>query len=725
MVNVLKLNDIAYRKFTILILTLLMIFWGSVGLSIIGLEIPLIRELSGLIILLFTPGFLILRILKLHDMGNLETLLYAIGLSITTIMFLGFLINLLLPLLGNHNPISFIPLITIINVSIFILMIIGYFRDKEYVNEYNVDFKPILSAKVLAISLIIFIAIFSALFINLGIYNQNIPKLILIIAISLIFILTAFNNYMDQRLYPYILFASAFSLLLSTSLVSNNLSGYDSQGELYFSSLVLKNSLWNYTLYSDINSMISIVILAPILSIVTKINLTWIFKIIYPLIFSMISLGIYKIVKIQTNSKIAFISAFFFISLATFYTELVFIAREQIAELFLILMILLLVENKLPQLKKTVLFLIFTFSLVVSHYGLSYLYLIILGAFGLVVFLGNTRLGTFIPGLSNKKTPLRQEDINKIVTLNFVLLFFTFVFAWYLYVSNSSPLDTVLNIGKHISGSIFSDFLDPNSVQALGIIVAGKNTLLRQIFKLIYYVIPLIIIFGVLFSAFKSNFYKIKKEYKILAIANLFLLFLSLTIPGFSNSLNATRIYQVAMIVLSMFFVIGFLELLKQLKLRNIISINYINSIRFVSIFCLIFFLFSSGFVYELANDQPSLITLNNKIDYPIFSDGDIQGAEWLSKNKVNKPVYADIYRALLFDRFEYGQALKINIINNRSFDVTKNSYIYLGSYNTKNNKIFVNNYQNSTIKRDYIDFQSLILNRNEIYNNGGFSVYN
>jgi uncharacterized membrane protein len=699
-----------------------MVFWGSLGLKIIGFEIPLIRELSGLMILLFIPGFIILRILKIHDNGNLETLLYSIGLSITIIIILGFIINLTLPLLGISNPISFIPIMTTINVLLFILLIFGYFRDNEYCNESNVDFKPFLSPKFLAVTLIIFIAIFGTILINLGIYTQNVPKLILILIIGLIFVFVSFKNCLDNKLYPYIILISAISLVLSTTLISNNLAGFDVQNELYLSTLVLKNSLWNYKLYSNTNAMLSIVMLAPILSIVTKINLTWIFKIIYPLIFSLISIGIYQIVKLQTNSRIAFLSAFFFISLYSFYTEMTYLARQQIAELFLVLIVLLLVENKLSQGKKTLLFLLFTFSLVVSHYGISYLYLIVFGVFALVLYLSNTKLSTYLPGLVNQNK-FNQKFVRNSINFNYILLFFTFVFAWYLYVSGSSPLNSMLNIGNQISRYIFSDFLNPNSVQALGIVLAAKPTLLRQVFKVIYYVIPFMIIFGVLSAVIKSNFYKIKRDFKILGIGNLFLLILSISIAGFSSALNTSRIYQISLIILSPFFVLGFLDFLNRLNLKNIRFFNYNTSIKIVSIFCIIFFLFSSGFIYELTNDQPSLITLNSNIDWPIFSDNDVYGAKWLSIEKVNNTVYADVNRIILWVRFE-DNGQPIDMLDNK-FEINRNSYIYLGSYNIKNKDILITDYENSSIETRYVDFNPLITNKNEIYNNGGFLVFN
>jgi len=42
--------------------------WGVIGLDVVGLQIPILRQLIGFIYLTFIPGIIILRILKLHKL---------------------------------------------------------------------------------------------------------------------------------------------------------------------------------------------------------------------------------------------------------------------------------------------------------------------------------------------------------------------------------------------------------------------------------------------------------------------------------------------------------------------------------------------------------------------------------------------------------------------------------------------------------------------------------
>ena len=165
-----------------------------------------------------------------------------------------------------------------------------------------------------------------------------------------------------EELYPLCVFIFSLSLLLHRSLISEHIVGSDISIELFFSNMVIENSHWNPALPHVLDSMLSITILAPIISEITKLSVTSIFKIIYPLIFSFVSLGIYEITRRQINKKFAFYSAFFFMSVAPFYSIMLHAARQQIALFFLVILVLVLTSTNIQK-SISSLFLIFTTSL--------------------------------------------------------------------------------------------------------------------------------------------------------------------------------------------------------------------------------------------------------------------------------------------------------------------------------------------------------------------------
>ena len=89
------MNDWKNKKFVSVVLIVQLTMLGLVGLGALGFDIPVLRQIVGFVYLTFLPGIIILRLLKLHELGPVRTLLYSVGLSLAFNMFLGFLINIL------------------------------------------------------------------------------------------------------------------------------------------------------------------------------------------------------------------------------------------------------------------------------------------------------------------------------------------------------------------------------------------------------------------------------------------------------------------------------------------------------------------------------------------------------------------------------------------------------------------------------------------------------
>ena len=88
--NPFQMNDWEIERFLKVVLAIQFALWAVIGLDAVGLQIPILRQFIGFIYLTFIPGILILCVLKLHKLGNIETLLYTVGLSLASLMFTGF-----------------------------------------------------------------------------------------------------------------------------------------------------------------------------------------------------------------------------------------------------------------------------------------------------------------------------------------------------------------------------------------------------------------------------------------------------------------------------------------------------------------------------------------------------------------------------------------------------------------------------------------------------------
>ena len=373
MINLFQLNDLNIKSFLKVILAIQLAMFGVIGADAIGLQIPIIRQLIGFIYLIFVPGIVILRILKLHKLGNIETLLYTVGLSIATLMLTGLFMNTIYPFLGISGPITITPLLITISAVVLVLWVLCYVRDKDFLAPNYIDIKEVLSPPVLFLCLVPFLSIFGTYLVNF--HHNNILLMFLIVMIAITVLLIGFDKFIPKNLYPLAVFVIAISLLFYRTLISMYISGFDIHHEYYLSNLVIKNSCWDPTLPAIANALLSIVMFAPIFSNICSMSLTWVFKIIYPFLFSLVPLGLYRVFQKQTDDKIAFFACFFFVSLNHFYTSMPVLLRQQIAALFLVVLILLMIDKNMGKIKRSFLFIVFGVSLVVSHYGLSYIYM--------------------------------------------------------------------------------------------------------------------------------------------------------------------------------------------------------------------------------------------------------------------------------------------------------------------------------------------------------------
>lgn len=717
--NILQLNDWDIKKVISAVLSIQLAVWGAVGLDALGINIPIMRQVIVFIYLSFIPGYLILRILKIHKLSTVETLLYAVGLSLSFTMLSGVLINSVCPIFGFKKPISSLPLIISISTEIIILCIICYLRDRDNDDQPLPPYicvENIFSLPALLLTLLPIIAIFGTYLINF--YDQNLLLMLLIAVLALLAVLTGFGL-VPEKLYPYAIFVTAISLLFHTSLFSSYIWGWDIQHEYYLANLVIKNSFWDYLIPFNTNGMLSIVMLAPIYSKLCAADLVWVFKIIYPLFFSLVPLGLYHAYQKQTNKQIAFFSCFFLISLFTFYTEMVGLARQQIAELFLVLIILVILSEKISKINKSILFIVFAFSLFVSHYGLTYIFLFCLTGALLILKISDSY--KHAPDVANrqqiKQHNKQHNKQHRVININNLCACLALAITWYIYVSDSSTFNTVVYIGNDIIGNL-AELFNPESVQGMAIIKAQTSSLLHETAKAIHLLTQFFIAIGIF--ALITKKVRFNEEYAAFSLMKFLLLIACLILPYFASSLNTTRFYQISLIFLAPFCIIGVYTAFQYVS--NLFQIKYnIKTITTtLSVFLAIFLLFNTGFVYEIAKDNPTSFFLNTELDGPYFNQQEVRGAEWLFQNRNKKlVVYADGYRSQLCKSIANYE--KITTDKNLLHDFSR-TYIYLGTFNLTEKLIYAADEEKG--KKEHIAIETkIIIDRSKIYDSENVNI--
>jgi uncharacterized membrane protein len=675
------------------------------------LDVPVARQVIGFLYFSFFPGFIVVKLLRIEALSKLETVLFSAGLSIALLMLSGLLVNEFGFLLGISAPLSTLSLIVALNLFILAGAIAIYSRTKYYpVLDLKLKYFQVM---VLLLLLPVF-SIIGAMAVN--IYGNNIILLALLVAISILFIIIAISkSTFTPKLYPIAILAIVVSLVFSSSLISNNLVsfGSDIQSENFVIQTTLENNYWNHSnsFYGDqriqrLNAMLSVTVFPTIYSNILNIDSTWVLKIIFPLILSLVPLALYYFWQTRVSKKYAFIAAFLFIAESTFYTEVLGLARQIVAELFFVLLLIVIFSKKMRPFVKVVCFAVFSFALITSHYGVSEVFLF---------FLFISLIALFVT---------KKPRVN--ITIFMLLSFMVIMFSWYIFTSLASTYNSIVEFVNYVISQQI-DFLNPasrGSTVLLGLGLGSSSTIWNLISRVFAYATEALIIVGFLGLITKRIKTKIEKDYLILIYIATAMLAALIIIPGLANTMNMSRFYHLLLFFLAPVFVLGGEVLVKFLLKRRK---ELIFSVLLTGIL-VPYFLFQTGFVYEVVqNDNWSLPLSGYRMDpYRLYRsigviyDQDVFSNSWIDKNVNfgNRQFYAD--RSSLSILLGQGIILPNGVTDlNNATEVSASGIVYLNWLNVANGTIAgYDDIWNTT------EVYSLFNDMNKIYSNGASEVY-
>ncbi|MEM2506519.1 MAG: DUF2206 domain-containing protein [Candidatus Aenigmatarchaeota archaeon] len=670
-------------------------------------DIPIVRQFIGFIYLTFIPGFITIQLTKMNNLDNLKILLFSLGLSVAFLMFIGLLVNEILSLAGIFYPLSLVPLVIALNIFVLVGGVLAYLRNED-AKLFNRSFSRFSLSALLLIFLPI-LSIFGVIWVN--IFVNNLILLFMIIAISVIFLLALiFKKLISSKFYPLAVLFIAISLLFHSSLITQYVCFADIHLEYFIFQTTRNNKQWNSVfvptwdiLYGSLNSMLSITILPTIYSIILNVDAVWIFKIIYPLIFSFVPLILYVLWREDIGKYGAFAATFFFMSMGTFYSEILGLNRQMIGELFFGMLLLTISEKNASFLQKTACFIIFSWALIISHYSLAGIFL-----FFLVFFLILTKMLKY----SNRNIP-----VSKVST------FFVLMFTWYIYTSNMSIFESFLSAGNKIFSRL-GDFFELGSRERhilMSLWLESPPTILNAVSRAFSNITQILIVVGFVgLLSKKSKVYLNKERFAFTFIALIFLAAL-LLVPGMSSLLNMTRFYHILLFFLAPLCVIG-AEVIGQLVFKR--KAEFATSILLIVVL-VPYFLFQTGFVYEVAGAQSWSVPLSKyrmdpsilMVTFAYVNGWKAYGAFWL-RDHVNVQavnVYKDwsAHELGSYGMLRYAQYLS-NTTRLSSGDMVYLSYLNVieGVAITLGGRVF------------NITELSFVSDINLIYSNGGCQIY-
>ena len=687
-------------------------------------NISVFRSVFGFLFLLFVPGFVVFRLFRLKIVNLCERVFFSVCLGIAFLMLFGVFLDLLGPLAGFSQPLSTGLIVVCLSL---VLLPLSFFGADDVGFNFNFNLgltRSRLFFLVFGFVLLGVLSVYGLFVVN--VYGDNFVVLLLLFLMAVVVCVACVSERLvPSRFYPWILltFCAVLVFVVSnvTALVSNYIMGSDQWVEFLAFRTTDILSRWIPTVAPSVNSgtlfptysMLSVTVLPTIFERVTLIDGSWLFKLLYPAVACFVVLGLYALFRSQTDRKVAFLAVFFFVAVSIgkgFGTD-----KQLVAEVFLAALLLLVFMKGLPRLKRDILFFACSLGLVVSHYGLAYIFMLILvSAWTILVFMDYVRSGSF-------------SVLHSKVSFDWVLIYLTVLFSWYIFV-NQSVAFNLLSQKYGLVASGFSQFFNPASrgtaLEGLGVV--ATPTILNQVSTYMFVLTESLIILGFVWILLRRNTKGFGRgfssEYVVMAALGIAILILDVLVPTLANTLQISRYYQTTLFLLAPFAVVGGLKVLERIpRLKSKYFFVILMFLIFVP-----FFLFQTGFVYEVAGVQNDVLTLNmhrwNDLKfYDVVADSrEVAGAAWLPEhlNVSQITIYADAESNGVLTAYGLVEGGQIPLLTNVTYFSGSNQFIFLRPVNVIDG-----------ITEGVSDFNSssllpVLVNQDRIYSNGGCEVY-
>lgn len=564
--------------------------------------------------------------------------------------------------------------------------------------------------------------------------------IVLLLASTAFVVVLRWERTNKDRAFIAVLWCVAFSLLMSQTLVSPNLLGYDVDQEFLTFLRVSEQGAWNPGIFytyrislSNYSSLLSITILPLIIKLVSGLGGIAVFKFVFPTVFSLVPVFLYRIYRKLLEPEQAFLSVFFFTSYSAFWIDTIGLVRQEVGEVILVGILVLFLYPKLKSRTGSIVVMILTAGLVVSHYSLAFI-----GVFAMALLFCYSRVFKRNPPLGAGLTILTEIVL---------------VFSWYAFVSQGSVVGSLTTFVTRVLHGVLADFLNPGArpldvSRALGLV--PLNGAFHSTNRVLQYALQFILILGLADLTLKRNKNAAEKSaYPLMAIG-LAIVGSLVVLPYFGNEgLSLGRTYHIALLFAAPCFAYGTYRLestLSKARLflspaipRDIRRIHYRGFMAAVLLFS--YLLFNTGWVYAMSMEQPFSFTLDSermmhspvdsvKADFFSYytAPEDVAASRWL-KSYVPSSSYvcADIFSGLGF-LTSYAERtpqsaptcdpyMDIHNTPNGHQVLQSEAYVYLSVLNSRLGLWPVDGGDR------LVDLQSPGITQNRIYCNGGATI--
>lgn len=663
------------------------------------------KFLTGIFIFLI-PGWVISqRVFENINHHFILTTPVSVGIA-----YLSFILLSLLPVVSPVNTIAIMCVNTLITVALYKPTQSSDFSNVEF-SKYGVVFALLLVSTI-----------------TVSFMSRTGPRNLFYALIIVLIAITSTHALITSRrkLSPLSILFVSTALIYINTLSSGYVQGRDIHKEYYYASLVTTSGSWDHTISHAFNSLLSIAGLPPILTVLSGQGLTFQYRAVLPILLALIPVIVYVYVSdVFENWKMALFCSLCFMFLFPFYIDLTAIPRQYIGMMF----VASLVYVGFSERKNKPILLLLIFSLLVSHYATSILFI--------SIFLGYMSVTEVISRLS--RSGLSKYRLFTWAQLLIGLVLFT---AWFAYTSQSVFIRDLSLLLINFITELSQTLLNPGSSQSSSSVSGGSLSAYHTLNKILYFILVGLLGIGLVYQWYQLLFDKIDNlGYHHTCLSTVVLGFMGIMIVGPYFYIETSRLLQMCMIILAPLAYLA-IHPLESLDLNGY-DLNLTHAS--LSIFLAVILILSSGLVYEAMNTYPTSPglsqqsiedgTLEEKYEFynHYTTHGtDVTAAKWSQEYVEERTLYSTGISYYAFvgygmlgpEATTYLRDTPISKQLTENTTIQKDSYIFVSYLNTHHNMYVEKRAESALNIKKYNRIENKTQNSKKVYTAGGSEIY-
>jgi uncharacterized membrane protein len=350
---------------------------AGVNVSVVtGLRLPFLGPAIGFWFLVLQPVYLLYTTSVWRASSAAERLGYSLTSTLLLLMLAGLGMNTFLPLIGVRRPLDPIPVVILgdaLTVSLYLFrrQHSAKLSWRTHIETVGPEESRLLAASCLCVVL----AVLGANRLNNGAGDQ-VSLVALGVMVVTLLLLLHWRGQARDGMTCVTLYLVSLALLLMTSLRSWYVTGHDIQVEYRVFQLTAAHGHWSISAFRDAyNACLSITILPTELSQIVRVDNPYIYKVFFQLMFAACPVLVYAIARRYFPKPVSVLAAVYFIGFPTFFTDMPFLNRQEIAFLFVCVAILVITNIEWGLRHRRIALLVTSLGVELSHYSTMYLFL--------------------------------------------------------------------------------------------------------------------------------------------------------------------------------------------------------------------------------------------------------------------------------------------------------------------------------------------------------------